>query len=335
MIRRVAVLILVLLWAVPVLGLAVTALRERDQILASGWWRAAAPVAQIRVERLPPGAGTVAGGITAWGISARAPAAYAPGATARLNGGADLTLEEGGAYRLTGAAAVRIHVTRTDPPRITLANFTRVLQAEGVGQAFLTTLAVAIPGTVLPVGIAVSAAYALAWMRFPGRAMAGVVMVGLMAVPLQMALIPVLRMHAGLGLGRGWIGIWLVHTGFGLPIAIHLLRGMMARLPPETIAAARLDGASEARILRRIVLPACAPGIAAFALFQFIWVWNDLLVGSVFLGGGEVLTERLQALSGSRGGDWDLLAASAVLSVLLPVGLYLLLDRGRGALQRA
>ena len=150
--------------------------------------------------------------------------------------------------------------------------------AAGVGQSFINTLTVAIPATIIPILVAAFAAYALAWMEFPGRAILVACVVGLLVVPLQLALIPLLQFHNAIGIGKGYLGVWLAHTGFGLPLAIYLLRNYMVGLPRDIIECAKVDGASDFQIFTKIVLPLSFPALASFAIFQFLWTWNDLLV---------------------------------------------------------
>ena len=155
-------------------------------------------------------------------------------------------------------------------------------------------------------------------------------MVGLLVVPLQLALIPLLKLHNDIGLGKGYLGIWLAHTGFGLPLAIYLLRNYMVGLPKEIIESARVDGASDFQIFRKIILPLSFPALASFAIFQFLWVWNDLLVATVFLGNRSselVMTGVLRELLGSRGGNWEILAASAFVSIAVPLLVFFAMQK--------
>jgi alpha-glucoside transport system permease protein len=194
---------------------------------------------------------------------------------------------------------------------------------------------VTIPATIIPILMAAFAAYALAWMKFPGRALMVAAVVGLLVVPLQMSLIPLLRSYNVIGefLGTGsktYVGIWLAHTAFGLPLAIYLLRNYIAGLPREIIESARVDGASEFDIFRKIILPLSFPALASFSIFQFLWVWNDLLIAMVFLGNNEeqlVLTGRLRELLGSRGGNWEILTASAFITIIVPLCVFIGLQR--------
>ncbi len=155
-------------------------------------------------------------------------------------------------------------------------------------------------------------------------------MVGLLVVPLQLALIPLLKMHLAMGIGKSYLGIWLAHSAFGLPLAIYLLRNYMAGLPREIIESARVDGATDFQIFLKIILPLSFPALASFAIFQFLWTWNDLLVALVFLGSTEdqlVMTGQLKELMGSRGGDWELLATSAFISIAVPLIVFFAMQK--------
>jgi alpha-glucoside transport system permease protein len=212
----------------------------------------------------------------------------------------------------------------------TLANYQRVLTADGMGNAFLNSLAVTVPAVVIPITIAAFAAYAFAWMEFPGRVLLFVVVVGLMVVPLQMSLIPLLRLYTQFDLNGTFLGIWLAHTGFGLPLAVYLLFGYISSLPGEIIESAHVDGASPLTTFTQLVLPLSVPVIASFAIFQFLWVWNDLLVALVFLGTSRevsVVTSRLAALVGERGEQWHVLTAGAFITMIIPLFVFFALQR--------
>ena len=224
----------------------------------------------------------------------------------------------------------------------TLENYRSALGTGGFGNAFLNSLAVAVPATVIPIVVAAFAAYAFSWMEFRGRYVMFVVVVGLMVVPLQMALIPILRLYTGgasiggveifpdLDLGGTFLGVWLAHTGFGLPLAVYLLRNYIGSLPSSIIESAKIDGADHFTIFWRLIIPLSVPALAAFAIFQFLWVWNDLLVAYVFLGGSSenrVLTIALADLVGSRGENWHLLTSAAFLSMALPLTVFFSLQR--------
>jgi len=250
-------------------------------------------------------------------------------------------VQSNGDYRMESAAPFtakrgqRVFVTAEVPPEFTLDNYRHVLldpaNSEGMARAFFNTLTVSIPATVIPILVAAFAAYALAWMEFPGRALLIAAVVGLLVVPLQLALIPLLSLHNAIGIGKGYIGVWLAHTGFGMPLAIYLLRNYMAGLPRETIESAKVDGATDFQVFLRIVLPLSFPAIASFAIFQFLWTWNDLLVALVFLidatGETTVMTKQIVELMGTRGGNWEILATSAFVSITVPLVVFFALQR--------
>jgi alpha-glucoside transport system permease protein len=207
----------------------------------------------------------------------------------------------------------------------TLENYGRVITADGMGNAFLNSLIVTIPSTVIPITIAAFAAYAFAWMKFPGRDFFFAVVVGLIVVPLQMTLIPLLRLYRALDLNGTFLGIWLAHTGFGIPLAVYLLYNFISQLPRDLIEAASMDGASHFQIFIALVLRLSMPAIASFAVFQFLWVWNDLLVALVFLGTGPdvaIVTSRLTDMVGTRGQDWHLLTSGAFLTMIVPLIVF-------------
>jgi alpha-glucoside transport system permease protein len=216
-----------------------------------------------------------------------------------------------------------------DTTQWTLDNYTRVLD-EGFSNAFVNTLAVSIPSTVIPIMIAAFAAYAFAWMDFPGRNFLFVVVVGLMVVPLQMALIPILRVYTNLDLTGTYPAVWLAHAGFGLPLAVYLLRNYMGSLPSSMIESARIDGADHFAIFTRLILPLSVPVLASFAIFQFLWTWNDYLVALVFLGidpDKRVLTVELADLAGRGEGALNLLPAAAFVTMILPLVVFFSLQR--------
>jgi alpha-glucoside transport system permease protein len=211
-----------------------------------------------------------------------------------------------------------------------LENYTHVITANGMGQAFLNSLLITIPSTIIPIMIAAFAAYAFARMEFPGRQILFVIVVGLLVVPLQMTLIPILRVYNRLGLAGTFIGIWLAHTGYGLPFAVYLLRNFFGALPKDIFESAFLDGASHVTAFFSLALPLSVPAIASLAIFQFLWVWNDLLVALIYLGGTEKvapLTVRLSSLVNSLGQNWHLLTAAAFISMVLPLIIFFSLQR--------
>ncbi|MDQ2912760.1 MAG: carbohydrate ABC transporter permease [Chloroflexota bacterium] len=217
-----------------------------------------------------------------------------------------------------------------DQNQWTFANYQQVLGGEGMGAAFLNSLIVTIPSTVIPITIAAFAAYAFAWIKFPGRGLLFIIVVALLVVPLQMALIPILKIYSGASLYGSFVGIWLAHTAFGLPLAIFLLYNFMSQLPRDLFESASIDGASAFQTFIRIVLPLSVPALGAFAIFQFLWVWNDLLVALVFLGPGgdvRVMPTQLFLMLGPRGGAWHLLTAGAFVTMVIPLLVFLALQR--------
>ena len=217
-----------------------------------------------------------------------------------------------------------------DQNQWTLSSYEQVLGGEGMGAAFLNSLIVTIPSTVIPITIAAFAAYAFAWIPFRGRGILFIVVVALLVVPLQMALIPILKIYSGAGLYGSFVGIWLAHTAFGLPLAIFLLYNFISQLPRDLFESASIDGASAFQTFIRIVLPLSVPALGAFAIFQFLWVWNDLLVALVFLGPGgdvRVMPTQLFLMLGPRGGAWHLLTAGAFVTMFIPLVVFLALQR--------
>ena len=196
---------------------------------------------------------------------------------------------------------------------------------------FANSLVITIPATIAPLAIAVMAAYAFSFMKWRGRDLVFVIVFAMQIVPLQMALIPLLRIFSStFGNSFPFMSIWVAHTAFALPLAIFLLHNFMQEIPRELIEAAEVDGAGHVATFTRVVLPLMVPAIASFAIFQFLWVWNDLLVGLTFSGGQELtapLTARLQSLAGSRGQDWHLLTAGAFISMIIPLGVFFSLQK--------
>ena len=217
-----------------------------------------------------------------------------------------------------------------DFTQYSLENYVQVITASGLGRAFLNSLIITIPSTIIPIMIAAFAAYAFARMEFPGRQVIFVIVVGLLVVPLQMTLIPILRVYNRLGLSGTFIGIWLAHTGYGLPFAVYLLRNFFGALPKDIFESAFLDGASHSTAFFKLALPLSVPALASLAIFQFLWVWNDLLVALIYLGGTEKvapLTLRLSSLVNSLGQNWHLLTAAAFISMILPLIIFFSLQR--------
>ncbi len=216
------------------------------------------------------------------------------------------------------------------PFQFTLQNYGHVLSQAHMGQSFANSLLIAIPATVMPILIAAFAGYAFAWMSFPGRNLLFLVVVGLLVIPLQMTLIPILRLFNFLHLTGTFPGIWIAHTAYGLPFSVYLLRNFMGELPGEMMESAELDGATHAQIFFRLVLPTSVPAIASLAIFQFMWVWNDLLVALIYLGGTPnvaPMTVTISSLVNSYGGGWEYLTSAAFISMLLPLVVFFSLQQ--------
>jgi alpha-glucoside transport system permease protein len=229
-----------------------------------------------------------------------------------------------------------------EPLNFSIDNYRDVLEARGMDQAFVNSLIISVPSTVLVLLVAALAAYAFAWMQFPARNALFLLVVGLLVVPVQMTLIPVLRLYVDLTVdtelpllgGRlfgtsSYTGIWLAHTAYGLPFAVYLLRNFFGALPRDLFESAYLDGASDLRVFLRIVLPLSMPAIAALTIFQFLWVWNDLLVALILLGDPELapMTLRITSLVTSYGTQYQLLTAAAFISMALPLVIFFALQR--------
>lgn len=202
-----------------------------------------------------------------------------------------------------------------------------LLNPEGMARAFLNSLLVTIPSTILPILFAAFAAYAFAWLDFRGRAWMFTALVGLQIVPLQMTLVPIAKLYSQLGLQSSFLGIWLFHTGFGLPYAIYLLRNFLGGLPQDLFESIYLDGANHWVAFWKLALPLSVPAVASLAIFQFLWVWNDLLVAIILLTGNPVLTYQITNLIDPKGGNWHLLTAAAFLSMIVPMIVFLAFQR--------
>jgi alpha-glucoside transport system permease protein len=215
------------------------------------------------------------------------------------------------------------------PFQFTLSNYASVLSQQGMARSFLNSLIISVPGTVIPILVAGFAAFAFAWMKFRGRNVLFMFMVALIVVPIQMTLIPVLRLLTVTHLVGTFPGIWLAHTAYGLPFAVFLLTNFFAQLPKELLESAYLDGASNMRVFFRLILPLSVPALASLAIFQFLWVWNDLLVALVYLQdpSKSPMTVTINNLVSSFGTSWQLLTAAAFISMVLPLVIFIALQR--------
>ncbi len=258
---RIALVLVVLIWSVPTVGLLVTSLRTRDEANSTGWWTALAN---------PFG--------SEW----------------------------------------------------TLSNFDAVLRGNGMGTAFINSFIVSVPATIIPIMFAAFAAYAFTFMQFRGRDFLLIIVIALLVVPNQIAFVPMLEFFGSRGLDviGQFLPMWLLHTGFGMPLAIYILRSYMSTLPRTVIESADIDGASHFQTFWRLIVPMSVPALAAFAIFQFLWVWNDLLIALLFLGfGNEVVTVNLSQLLGRLGEGWQLLTAGAFVTMTVPLIVFFSLQR--------
>jgi alpha-glucoside transport system permease protein len=213
--------------------------------------------------------------------------------------------------------------------RFTLDNYSQVVGAQSMGRAFLNSLIITIPSTLLPLVVCSLAAYAFAWLRFRFRDTIFLIVVALMMVPVQLGFIPLLQLFKPFGLTQGYVAVWLAHTAFALPFGIFLLRNFFITLPKDLIEAARIDGASVMGIFRTIIVPLSVPAIAAYGIFQFLWVWNDLLMSLIFVqtNANYPMTIQVTTLLGTYGTEWNLLAAAAFLLMALPLAVFFSLQR--------
>lgn len=221
--------------------------------------------------------------------------------------------------------------TAFQPPiTFTIELYVEALTREGMAQSFVNSLFISIPATIVPIMVAAFAAYAFAWMEFPGRHVLFILVIGLLVVPLQMTFIPILRIYNVVGLTGSFAGIWLAHAAYGLPFSIYLLRNFFGSLPKDLFDSAFIDGASSFDIFFRIVLPLSIPSLASLVIFQFMWVWNDLLVALIYLGGTPSvapMTVTISNLVNSLGGNWQVLTAAAFISMILPLLVFFTLQR--------
>jgi len=217
-------------------------------------------------------------------------------------------------------------------PRFTLDNYENALFGGSTNliNYFVNSLVITIPASLIPISIALLAAYGFAWIDFRGRDVLFIAVFALQVIPLQIALIPLLSQYVDWNINGSFWTVWLSHTIFALPLAIFLLHNFMKDIPASLVEAARVDGAGHVKIFFQVMLPLLTPAIASFAIFQFLWVWNDLLVSLTFTGATPnvaPLTVRVAEMAGTRGGDWEILTAGAFISMIVPVTVFLLLQR--------
>ena len=351
-------LVFVIVWIIPTFGLFVSSFRDKDLLAISGWWtslittkvneihRTVNMESQIQENNIYIIKETMFSNdskkkILSFGITSKNINEFLVKETATLKDGSKLTVYENGEYiwesqnPFKNKKGRRIFITATSPPKFTLDNYKEVLFKEGVGQAFLNTLTVAIPSTIIPLIICSFFAYALSWMKFFGRDTLLALIIASLVVPLQMSLIPLLSIYNDIGAlfnisSKSYPGVWMAHTGFGLASTTFLLRNFIKSLPHEMMEAAKVDGATHYDIFLKIILPLSIPAFASIFILQFLWVWNDLLVGLVFLDqvpSEIIITAKLRELLGSRGENWEILTTGAFVSMTVPLLIFFLLQR--------
>jgi alpha-glucoside transport system permease protein len=337
------VLILIcLVWFVPTFGVFVTSFRNSQDIFTSGWWTIFPHLGYVDAKQIILDTTVDVNG------AMQIPGYSGTYTFEQLQAG--VVTPDGAKLTWFGNKRTRqINVSDRQwvgfSTNLTLQNYLDVLtgkeikfkdaggntitrQGNNLGGAFLNSVAVAVPATIIPILIAAFAAYGFAWLNFPGRKFLFTVVVALLVVPLQIALVPILQDYTRLDLNGTFLAIWLAHTGFGLPLAIYLLFNYISQLPRDILESAFIDGASNYTIFTQLILPLSVPALASFAIFQFLWVWNDYLVALVFLGDKtRVVTSALAAIVGTKGQDWHLLTAGAFVSMLLPLAVFFALQR--------
>jgi alpha-glucoside transport system permease protein len=364
---HVIIILTMLIWIIPTVGLLVTSLRPPEAVRGTGWWTVftsptvGGPYAQYCAEcHGPDGTAIPQADLTNPELIAKYPRSLQLLAMLRkdINGqphmgdnplpspqeAAEIAtyLRQGEqtssnftfnnyidalvGYR--GQSTYRADCEAgTQPPDLS-CTLRDVLNPRGMGRAFINSLLVTIPATILPILFAAFAGYAFAWLDFKGRFLLFALLVGLQVVPLQMTLVPISRFYAQVGLNGTFLGVWLFHTGFGMPYAIYLMRNFLGTLPRDLFESAYLDGANHWTAFRQLIIPLAMPAIASLGIFQFLWVWNDLLVALVFLGGTTpVMTYQISNMVTSLGSGWQVLTAAAFLSMLLPMIVFFSLQR--------
>ncbi len=357
-ITNLLLLTFVIVWIIPTVGLFVSSFRDKDLLATSGWWTSfktnqineiyRTKTSKDQIEK--DGIFLIKGNlieknsgkkVISYGLTSKEMNKYRVNETAILKNETEFQINDNGEYvwkskkPFLHKRGKRIFISALSPPKFTLDNYKEVLFKEGVGQAFLNTLTVAIPSTIIPLIICSFFAYALSWMKFWGRDTLFAIIVAALVVPLQMCLIPLLSIYNDVGAifnigAKSYPGVWMAHTGFGLASTTFLLRNFIKSLPHEMIEAARVDGATHYDIFLRIILPLSVPAFASVFILQFLWVWNDLLVGLIFLDqvpSEIILTAKLRELLGSRGENWEILTTGAFVSMIVPLTIFFALQR--------
>ena len=351
-------LVFVIIWIIPTFGLFISSLRDKDLLAISGWWTSLTTTEVNEIYRMSGMASQIqeedyfiikgkifeknpGKKIQSFGITSKKINEFQIGETAIFKDKSEVTIDENGNYlwksvtKFTKKKGKRIFTTSLSPPSFTFDNYREVLFKEGIGRAFINTLAVALPSTLIPLIICSFFAYALTWMKFFGRDTLLAIIIASLVVPLQMSLIPILTIYNDFGVlfgvaAKSYPGVWMAHTGFGLASTTFLLRNFLKSLPNEMMEAAKVDGASHYDIFLKIILPLSIPAFASIFILQFLWCWNDLLVGLVFLDqvpSEIILTAKLKELLGSRGENWEILTTGAFVSMTVPLFIFFALQR--------
>jgi alpha-glucoside transport system permease protein len=329
-----------LLWIIPTLGLFVSSFRPAENILTNGWWTLVphkqwSTVQEIKLPRETD-------------LSKPIEVLGEKFSSEQLSNGikdakGDRLIWQDPFSRLLNVQQKKWKFGS----EVTLDNYKNVLngkeyklnmpdgtvqtqKGENLSRAFLNTFTVAVPSTLIPLIIASFAAFAFSWLKFPFRKTLFVIIISLLVVPLQVALIPIMKDYTSLGLNGTYLGVWIAHTGFGLPLATYFLFNFMSQLPKDLFESAYMDGATNYTIFTRLVLPLSVPAIASIGIFQFLWVWNDYLISLIFIGSQpnvQVLSMRIANMVGTRGNDWHLLTSAAFVSMILPLCVFFALQK--------
>ena len=351
-------LFFVIIWIIPTFGLFISSLRDKDLLSISGWWTSLTTTEINEIYRMPGMNAQIEEGgyfkikgnlfeeksgkkIQSFGITSKKINEFNVSEVAVFKDESEVTVDEDGNYEWQSKEAFkkkkgkRLFTTSLSPPSFTLENYREVLFKEGIGRAFINTIAVALPSTLIPLIICSFFAYSLTWMKFFGRDTLLAIIIASLVVPLQMSLIPILTIYNDFGAlfgvaAKSYPGVWMAHTGFGLASTTFLLRNFLKSLPNEMMEAAKVDGASHYEIFLRIIIPLSIPAFASIFILQFLWCWNDLLVGLVFLDqvpSEIILTAKLKELLGSRGENWEILTTGAFVSMTVPLFIFFALQR--------
>lgn len=329
-----------LLWIIPTLGLFVSSFRPAEDILTNGWWtlfphKQWTTVSEIKLPKTTD-------------LSKPIEVLGEKFSSEQLSNGIKDAAGDRLVWQDPFARLLNVqHLKWKFGTKVTLNNYDNVLngksyklnmpdgtiqtqKGENLSRAFLNTFTVAVPSTVIPLIIASFAAFAFSWLKFPLRKTLFVIIISLLVVPIQVALIPIMKDYTSLGLNGTYLGVWIAHTGFGLPLATYFLFNYMSQLPKDLFESAYMDGATNYQIFTRLVIPLSVPAIASIGIFQFLWVWNDYLISLIFIGSQpnvQVLSMRIANMVGSRGNDWHLLTSAAFVSMILPLCVFFMLQK--------